>query len=171
MGRLQRFSEIGHRGHWQVAHKRSFMCHLSVSLVPNLGKMLQSPQRDLAPWTITLTITDWLSLYFLFYNKPHCWKENVSQGQRFSGRTQKKETFQKPIKEIEFASKIVLTYCETKIVLVIENVFCKLFTLSLAYLKSFSWFPKQYFQTVIKGQHSFWNRIHTTFKSDTGRIH
>ena len=92
------------------------------------------------------TITDWLSFYFFFYNKPHCWKENVSQGQSFSGRTQKKETFQKPIKEIEFASKIVLTYCETKIVLVIEKIFFKLFTLSLAYLKSFSWFLKQFFK-------------------------
>ena len=43
--------------------------------------------------------------------------------------------------------------------LVIEKIFYKLFTLSLAYLKSFSWFLKQSFQTVMKGQHSFWNRI------------
>ena len=62
------------------------------------------------------------------------------------------ETFQKRMNEMEFGSKIVLTYCETKIVLVIEKIFFKLFTLSLAYLKSFSWFLKQFFQTVMKGQ-------------------
>ena len=98
------------------------------------------------------TITDWLSFYFFFYNKPHCWKENVSQGQRFSGRIQKEETFQKHMKEMEFGPKIIL---------VIEKIFYKLFTLSLAYLKSFSWFLKQSFQTVMKGQHSFLNRSNT----------
>ena len=56
------------------------------------------------------------------------------------------ETFQKRMNEMEFGSKIVLTYCETKIVLVIEKIFFKLFTLSLAYLKSFSWFLKQFFK-------------------------
>ena len=32
------------------------MLHLSVSLVPNLGKTLQLPQSDLTPWTPTLGI-------------------------------------------------------------------------------------------------------------------
>ena len=31
---MGRFSEIGHRGHRQVAHQGSFMRHLSVSWVP-----------------------------------------------------------------------------------------------------------------------------------------
>ena len=30
LGQMHRFSRCGHRGHWQVAHKPSFMCHLSV---------------------------------------------------------------------------------------------------------------------------------------------
>ena len=37
-----------------MAHKPSFMRHLSVSSVPNFGKTLQSPQSDLTPWTLTL---------------------------------------------------------------------------------------------------------------------
>ena len=32
----------------------SFMRHLSVSLLPNLGKTLQLPQSYLTPWTLTL---------------------------------------------------------------------------------------------------------------------
>ena len=34
--------------------KLLFMRHLSVSQVPHTGKMLQSPQSDLTPWTLTL---------------------------------------------------------------------------------------------------------------------
>ena len=33
------------------------MCHLSVSLVPNLRKTLQLPQSDLTPWALTLDET------------------------------------------------------------------------------------------------------------------
>ena len=55
MGRLRRFFEIGHRGHWQVVHKQRFIRHLSVSPVPNLGKTTRSPpQSDLTPWILTL---------------------------------------------------------------------------------------------------------------------
>ena len=32
------FSKIGHQGRWQLAHKQRFIHHLSVSLVPDLGK-------------------------------------------------------------------------------------------------------------------------------------
>ena len=138
------------------------MCHLSVSLVPNLGKMLQSPQRDLAPWTLTLTITDWLSLYFLFYNKPHCWKENVSQGQRFSGRIQKEETFQKHMHErngiwFENCSNLLWDKnCSSDRKNILQIIY-----LEPRIFEKFFWIPK----TVMKGQHTFWNR------SDTGRIH
>ena len=54
MGRLQHFSKIEHREHWQVVHKERFMPHLSVSSVPNLIKVLQWPQSDLTLWTLTL---------------------------------------------------------------------------------------------------------------------
>ena len=37
-----------------MAHKRMFVCHLSVSLAPNLGKTTQSPQSDLTPRILTL---------------------------------------------------------------------------------------------------------------------
>ena len=33
-----------------------FMRRLSVSPVPNLGKMTQSPQSDLTPWILTLSV-------------------------------------------------------------------------------------------------------------------
>ena len=46
-----------HWGHCQVAYKPLFMCHLSVSLVPNLGKTTQSPQNDLTSWILTLDET------------------------------------------------------------------------------------------------------------------
>ena len=48
------FPQIGHQRHWQVANKPLFLRHLSVSLVPNLGKMTQSPRSDLTPWILTL---------------------------------------------------------------------------------------------------------------------
>ena len=43
--------------HLLVAHKQSFIRHLSVSPVPNLGKTTRSPKSDLTPWILTLLIT------------------------------------------------------------------------------------------------------------------
>ena len=51
---LRCLSEIGHREHPHVAHKQRFIHHLSVSLVPNLEKTMQSPKSDLTPWILTL---------------------------------------------------------------------------------------------------------------------
>ena len=42
---------------------KAFMRSLSVSLVPNLGKTLQSPKSDLTPWTLNL----FQCQFFLFY--------------------------------------------------------------------------------------------------------
>ena len=44
---LNHFSEIGHRGHWQVtvAHKQRFMGHLSVSTMSNLEKTTRTPPK------------------------------------------------------------------------------------------------------------------------------
>ena len=61
-GGIGRFSEIGHQGHWQVANKHLLMNHLSVSPVPNLRKMTQSPQSDLTPWI--LTVIHFILLHF-----------------------------------------------------------------------------------------------------------
>ena len=44
LGQMHRFSRFGHRGHWQVAHKPSFMCHLSVSPEPELEKLCNCPK-------------------------------------------------------------------------------------------------------------------------------
>ena len=41
---MHRFSRFGHRGHWQVTHKPSFMCHLSVSPEPELEKLCNCPK-------------------------------------------------------------------------------------------------------------------------------
>jgi hypothetical protein len=38
------FSRFGQQGYWQVAHKPSFMCHLSVSPEPELEKLCISPK-------------------------------------------------------------------------------------------------------------------------------
>ena len=45
------------RGHWQVVHR-----HLSVYPVPNLGKMLQSPQSDLTPGKVLIILINWVCL-------------------------------------------------------------------------------------------------------------
>ena len=45
MGGLHCFSEIGHQGRWKVAHKKRFICHLSVSPVPDLGRNNAIPQK------------------------------------------------------------------------------------------------------------------------------
>ena len=39
-----------------MANKPLFMRHLSVSLVPNLGKTTRSPQSDLTSWILTLNL-------------------------------------------------------------------------------------------------------------------
>ena len=44
LGQMHGFSRFGHRGHWQVAHKPSFMCHLSVSPEPELEKLCNFPK-------------------------------------------------------------------------------------------------------------------------------
>ena len=41
---MHRFSKFGHQGHWQVAHKPLFMCHLSVSPEPELEKLCIYPK-------------------------------------------------------------------------------------------------------------------------------
>ena len=67
--RLQRFSEIGHRGHWQVAYKPSFMCHLSVSPEPELEKLCNFPkviQLHLLRTLYTALALWTLLVYFLF---------------------------------------------------------------------------------------------------------
>ena len=38
------------------ALKQRFICHLSVSLVPNVGKMMRFPQSDLTRWILTLNL-------------------------------------------------------------------------------------------------------------------
>ena len=44
LGQMHVFSGFGHRGYWQVAHKPSFMCHLSVSHEPELEKLCNCPK-------------------------------------------------------------------------------------------------------------------------------
>ena len=48
-------TEVG-RVSIQVSNKPLFMCHLSVTLVPYLGKTTRSPQSDLTPWILTLEV-------------------------------------------------------------------------------------------------------------------
>ena len=50
-GAIAAFFGIGHKGHWQVAHKLSFMHHLSVP-VPQTRKMLKLPQSYLTQFTV-----------------------------------------------------------------------------------------------------------------------
>ena len=44
LGQMHCFSRFGHRGHWQVAHKPLFMCHLSVSPEPEMEKLCICPK-------------------------------------------------------------------------------------------------------------------------------
>ena len=47
------FPRLG-TGDTERANKPLFMHYLSVSLVPNLGKMTRSPKSDSTPWILTL---------------------------------------------------------------------------------------------------------------------
>ena len=50
LGQMHRFSRFVHQGHWQVAHKPSFMCHLSVSPEPELEKLCICPKVILSTY-------------------------------------------------------------------------------------------------------------------------
>ena len=103
------------------------------------------------------TITDWLSLYFFFYNKPHCWKENVSQGQHFSGRNIPK-TYEWNGIWFENCSNLLWDKnCSSDR----KNIF-QIIYLEPRIFEKFFLIPKTIFSNSDErpaSQHSFWNRI------------
>ena len=103
------------------------------------------------------TITDWLSLYFFFYNKPHCWKENVSQGQHFSGRNIPKTYKWNGIWFENCSNLLWDKNCSSDR----KNIF-QIIYLERRIIEKFFLIPKTIFSNSDErpvSQHSFWNRI------------
>ena len=78
---VQVYSGNGHQRHQQVAHKQSFMRHLSVSPVPITGINLQSPQTELTSWTLILDVNLRLSsISSLWTISEYCLIDSLSSG-------------------------------------------------------------------------------------------
>ena len=87
------------------------MHHLSVSLAPNLGKTLQSPQSELTPWTLTLSY-------------------RLETPKVFGKLSDKLENYHTETAEAKGDDLITPRYCTLLILIDFCPVYCELFTWS-----------------------------------------